>query len=126
MVDSIRSLDYVVLLCDDLETARRFYADVLSFSVYRDWDDWVEFQVGATLLTLRERGRPVDGPSPPAASVAVQLAFRVPPPDVDRCHRELREHGVDIVEEPRTQEYGHRTLFFRDSEGNLLEIFADV
>lgn len=126
MLDSIRTLDYVVLLCDDLETTRRFYADVLSRSPQRDWTDWVEFRVGATVLTLRERGRSVDGPSPPTGSVSVQLAFRVPPPDVDRCHEALRGHGVEIVEEPRTQEYGHRTLFFRDPEGNLLEIYAEV
>jgi glyoxylase I family protein len=126
MLDAIRSLDYVVVLCDDIETTRRFYADVLSFPIYRDWDDWIEFQVGATLLTLRERGRPEDGASPPSGTTGVQLAFRVPPPDVDRCYEALCDHDVEIVDEPRTREYGHRTLFFRDPEGNLLEIYADV
>jgi catechol-2,3-dioxygenase len=45
---------------------------------------------------------------------------------VDGCHTELIDHQVEIIEAPRDQEYGHRTLFFKDPEGNILEIYADI
>lgn len=31
-----------------------------------------------------------------------------------------------MLEPPRDHEYGHRTLFFKDPEGNILEIYADI
>jgi catechol-2,3-dioxygenase len=33
---------------------------------------------------------------------------------------------MDIIEEPQDQEYGYRTLFFQNPEGNVLEIYADI
>lgn len=73
ILDRIRNLDYAILLCEDWERMRAFYRDTLGFSVYRGWDGWCEFRVGSTLLTLRRRGRPYDGPA--AEGAAVQLAF---------------------------------------------------
>lgn len=82
-------------------------------------------QIGAVLLTLRYRGRPYDGPNLPD-SAKIQLAFRVTPAKVDSCYTELMTKGVEILEEPRNQDWGHKTLFFKDPEGNILEIYADI
>ena len=125
MLSRIRSLDYVVLLCEDLAAMRAFYEGVLGFRLHRELQDWVEMELGSTLLTLRPRGRPYDGGKLPN-SAGVQLAFRVLPEEVDACYRELLEKQVDILEPPRDWEYGHRTLFFKDPEGNILEIYADL
>jgi catechol-2,3-dioxygenase len=38
----------------------------------------------------------------------------------------LLEKQVEIIEAPRDEGYGHRTLFFKDPEGNILEIYADI
>jgi lactoylglutathione lyase len=56
----------------------------------------------------------------------VQLAFRVAPPEVERWYAELLEKKVEILELPRDRDYGHRTLFFKDPDGNILEIYADI
>lgn len=124
----IRNFDYTILLCRKMAETRAFYQDVMGFPVELDIENWVSFRVGATLLTLRPRGRgPAwdDGPSP-AGSAGVQLAFRVPPPAVDACHTELVAKGVTIVRGPTDlPEWRHRTLFFRDPEGNVIEIYAE-
>jgi catechol-2,3-dioxygenase len=125
MLTRIRNLDYVILLCDDLSHMKTFYHETLGFPIYRDWENWIEMRVGATLLTLRRRGRPYDGNKSPQ-SASVQLAFRVTPQEVDACYAELLQQQVEILEPPRDQDYGHRTLFFRDPEGNILEIYADI
>jgi lactoylglutathione lyase len=125
MLTHIRNLDYVVLLCDDTARMKAFYHGILGFPIYRDWEDWIEMRVGAVLLTLRKRGRPYDGEKYPR-SAGVQLAFRVAPSEVDGCHTELLDKHVEIIEAPRDQDYGHRTLFFKDPEGNILEIYADI
>ena len=66
-----------------------------------------------------------DAPTP-ARALSVQLAFRVTPGQVDQCADTLRGKGVAIESEPTDQPWGHRTLFFRDPDGNVLEIYADI
>jgi lactoylglutathione lyase len=125
----IHNIDYAVLLCRNLKATRSFYKDVMGFALEHDSENWVSFRVGATLLTLRPRGRsPAGGDDGPAApgSAAIQLAFRVPPPAVDRCHAELVANDVPIVRPPTDlPSWRHRTLFFRDPEDNLIEIYAE-
>ena len=62
----------------------------------------------------------------PPGAAALQLAFRVPPDDVDRCAAELERRGIALVGPPTDQPFGHRTLFFRDPDGNLLEVYAEI
>ena len=121
---NLHTLDYVILLCEELNRMKSFYHDLLGFPVERDWQNWTELRAGAVLLTLRPRGRTYDGPASPGAGV--QLAFRVAPSDVQSCYDELLQKGIEILEPPRDHDYGHRTLFFKDPEGNILEIYADV
>ncbi len=65
MLRAIRNLDYVVLLCREMAPMKKFYHELLGFPIYRDWDEWVEMQVGAVLLSLRRRGRPYAQRRPP-------------------------------------------------------------
>jgi catechol-2,3-dioxygenase len=88
-------------------------------------EGWIELRVGAVLLTLRERGRAYDGVKA-GDHAGVQLAFRVTPAQVDSCYAELLARQVEILESPQCSASGHRTLFFRDPEGNILEIYADL
>ncbi len=124
----ITNLDYTVLLCTNLPETRAFYRDVMQFPIETDQPNWVSFRIGAALLTLRPRGiTPIgdDGPAHPGAA-SVQLAFRVPPPAVDVCHAELLARGVQIVRAPADlPAWRYRTLFFRDPEANLIEIYAE-
>ena len=127
-LECLRAVDYVILPCRDMAAMRAFYRDVMGFALAEDHPDWTRFQVGGVNLTLRPRGAWLswhDGEKP-AGSAAVQLAFRVPYDEIDRCHRELVERGAVVIDPPRDQDFGHRTLFFRDPEGNVLEIYAEL
>jgi len=73
----IANVDYVILLCEDIDRVRAFYRDVMGFSLENDRGVWVQFRVGSVFLTLRSRGPWQtwnDGPTTPG-SVDVQLAF---------------------------------------------------
>ena len=127
---SIHSLDYTVLLCRNLAGTRDFYRDVMAFPLVYDHERWVEFRVGGAILALRRRGQAPWGDDGPLkeGSAAVQLAFRVPPAAVDECHAELVAAGVPILRGPTdlTSPWHHRTLFFSDPEGNVIEIYAEI
>ncbi len=124
----IGNLDYTVILCSRMAETRAFYRDIMQFPIEVDLENWVSFRVGAVLLALRLRGVwgvCDDGKALPG-SAAVQLAFRVAPPAVDACHAELVAKGVPILREPTDlPNWRHRTLFFRDPEDNIIEIYAE-
>jgi glyoxylase I family protein len=129
MLKSIRHLDYVVLLCKDLPLMKDFYTKTMGFQIQLDTVSWVEMRVGSVLLTLAQRGRPFEGPPVPDGSATVQLAFRVTPQDVFSCYDELMEKNVEIIEPPTDKDityWKHRTLFFKDPENNILEIYAEI
>lgn len=125
---AIRALDYTVIFARDLAAMRRFYTEVMQFEVYFELGGgkWVELRVGSSILALSEPGLVIPDRPPPAGTACLQLAFRVRREDVDACETALRVEGVEIVAPATDQPWGHRTLFFRDPDGNLLEIYADI
>jgi catechol 2,3-dioxygenase-like lactoylglutathione lyase family enzyme len=123
----IRSLDYTIVFARDMTAMRRFYGATLGFPLHRELGpQWVEFRVGSNLLALTERGLMFDDPAPPAGALSLQMAFRVAPAEVAACASVLASRGVPILSGPTDQPWGHRTLFFRDPDGNVLEIYAEI
>jgi lactoylglutathione lyase len=123
----IRQIDYTVIFARDMPAMRHFYGTVLKFPVLHELSpSWIAYRVGATTLALTEHGRRFKDPAPPAGVLSLQLAFRVAPKQVDACAAELEAAGVKIESPPTDQPFGHRTLFFRDPDGNVLEIYAEI
>jgi catechol 2,3-dioxygenase-like lactoylglutathione lyase family enzyme len=110
-----------------MDAMRRFYEDILGCPLRRELSpDWIEYRVGDNTLTLaRPRRTAADAPTP-SGSASLQLAFKVSALEVDQCADELVRQGVELLSPPTDQAFGHRTLFFRDPDGNLLEMFAEI
>jgi lactoylglutathione lyase len=126
-LSAIRQLDYTIVFARDMRRMREFYEGVLRFPIDHEMGaQWIAYRVGSVLLTLTERGLLFDDAPTPAGALSVQLAFRVDHAEVDRCAEELLAAGVAIERPPTDQPWGHRTLFFRDPDGNVLEVFADL
>ena len=123
----IRSLDYTVILTRQMAKMCEFYGSTMGFPLHRELSPrWVEYRVGSNILALSERGGRFDDPEAPPATPSLQLAFRVAPQEVDLCAATLAARDVTIIEPPTDQAFGHRTLFFRDPDGNILEIYAEI
>ncbi|MGJ4892451.1 VOC family protein [Bradyrhizobium sp. HKCCYLR20261] len=124
---AIRAVDYTIILARNWQAMRGFYEEVLGFSLLRELSQgWIEYQIGPNTLALAQPKRLASDQSTPRGSASLQLAFKVSRDDVDRCAAELTEKGIALVEPPTDQPFGHRTLFFRDPDGNLLEVYADI
>ena len=124
---AIRAIDYTVIFVRDMAAMRRFYEDVLGFPLLRELSPgWIEYRVGGNTLALATPGRTAADAPTPNGSASLQLAFRVSVAEVDQCADELARQGVDLLSPPTDQVFGHRTLFFRDPDGNLLEVFAEL
>jgi len=122
---NVQSLGYVILLCNDLVTMRDFYRDTLHLSINEETEDWVEIRMGETLLSLRPRGRSYDGVLT-GDGASIQISFQVTPEEVITAYELLKKQGVEICEPPTDQSFGQRTLYFRDPERNILEIYAHI
>lgn len=124
---AIRAIDYTVVFVRDMAAMRRFYEEVLGFPLVRELSaGWIEYKVGANTLALAKPSRTASDAPTPKGSASLQLAFMVAVAEVDQCADELARHGVDLVSPPTDQAFGHRTLFFRDPDGNLLEVYAEI
>jgi catechol 2,3-dioxygenase-like lactoylglutathione lyase family enzyme len=119
------------LPAQDLERARRFYADVLGLEPVEERPGGLRYACGGGSFALfASAGRP--------SGEHTQMGFQVP--DLDAAVTELRRRGVTFEEVdvpglrtadgiaevegayPSDGGRGERAAWFRDSEGNLLGI----
>lgn len=126
MLAPVERLSYVIVLCDDIDRMKIFYRDLFSFPVDSETDVSLALRAGSVLLALRKRTRDYDGRGGGSESPGVQLAFLVSPVEVDQCYDQLVQKGVRILDPPNDQPRGHRTVYFADPEGNVLEVYAEI
>jgi catechol 2,3-dioxygenase-like lactoylglutathione lyase family enzyme len=126
-LSQIRQIDYTVIFARDIEAMRDFYENVMAFPLLRTLSDrWVEYRVGSTTLALTTHGARFSDPPPAHGALSLQLAFRVTPQAVAECAAALEAKGVRLISPLTDHPFGHRTIFFRDPDGNVLEIFAEI
>lgn len=126
MLTLVKQLTYVIVLCDDIERMKAFYRDLFAFPIDSESETTLAFRAGSVLLSLRQRTRGYDGQGVRAEVPGMQIAFLVAPDEVERCYAQLVEKGVTILDPPTDQPRGHRTVYFADPEGNILEIYAEI
>ena len=116
-----------LIVVADMPAARHFYAEVLGATVHREYGGTscvLQFQ-GAWLLLVTGGGPTPDKPgitfAPPAdPNVAShQLTLRVP--DCRAAYQTLKTRGAPFLTPPLDRG-GEIRCFFRDPDGNLLEI----
>ena len=124
---SIRAIDYTVIFVRNMTAMRHFYEDIIGLVLQRELSpNWLEYQLGANTLALARPSLTASDAPTPTGSASLQLAFKVSAADVDACADELVRAGVALVSPPTDHAFGHRTLFFRDPDGNLLEVYAEI
>ena len=123
----IRQIDYTVIFARDMDTMRHFYETVMEFPLLRTLSDrWIEYRVGSTTLVLTVHGGRFDDAPPEKGALSLQLAFRVAPNAVAACAAALEAKGVTLISPLSGHPFGHRTIFFRDPDGNGIEISAEI
>lgn len=126
MLTSVKQLTYVIILCEDMDRMKAFYRDLFNFEVDSESETSLALRAGSVLLGLRKRTRGYDGNGLRTELPGVQIAFLVAPDEVVPCYKQLVAKGVEILEPPTDQPRGHRTVYFADPEGNMLEIYAEI
>ena len=118
-------LTYACVLTRDLAGLAAFYTRVLQAEP--QWTGpYAEFPTERGIFCLwgLEAYQEVAGASAlPTGAGSVMLEFEVP--DVDAEFARLRQQA-EVVLEPTTMAWGNRSIYLRDPDGNLVNLFTPV
>lgn len=125
----LSTLDYTVVIVEDLERALNFYTGMLGLELAHRSGPFAQMQTGTTRLAFYTRKAMAQTLEfailPPANSApAFELGFKVD--DVDAAYRELTGKGVPSVASPADRPWGQRTAYVRDPDGYLIELVQDL
>ncbi len=123
-----KGFHHVAIICSDYEKSKRFYVDILGFSILQETfrsarnSYKLDLQVSnEDVIELFSFSNPPQRISNPEACGLRHLAFAVD--DVEESASYLKSKGVE-VEDIRVDEItGKRFTFFKDPDGLPLEIY---
>jgi len=133
MSPKISSLVEIGLRVKDLATMAAFYQDVLGFQVEIAASTHIFLKIGELSSPLGEIGHPqmlvlFDRDMTPDIHVSTldHLAFEIPAADYDKELAKFQKQGVVLRERswPDSLDWQARSFFFRDPEGNIIELIA--
>jgi len=110
-------LTHVIEFVADMDTAVRFYRDVVGLPLKFQSPAWSEFATGETSLALHPA-------SEQKRAGTVELGFTVG--DLPKFHQEMNARGVKFSMPPTKQEYGRMLAQFVDSEGAHSSVSASM
>jgi len=115
------------LITTDVNRLSSFYTQVLGIEPHKSGDDYVEFRTSRGVLALfaaSAQEKYIPGSARPGENHSLILEFEVN--DVDREYARLHDVVKTWVKEPSTQPWGTRSVYFRDPDGNLIDLFTIV
>lgn len=116
-----------ILVIEDMETAKEFYANVLGAEIYREYGgtSCVLSFLGNWLLLVTGGGPTKDKPdvtfAAPQDLQMVSHAMTIRVPDCNEAYNTLKSRGAEFLTPPNDRG-GEIRCFFRDPDGHLLEI----
>jgi NAD(P)-dependent dehydrogenase (short-subunit alcohol dehydrogenase family)/catechol 2,3-dioxygenase-like lactoylglutathione lyase family enzyme len=129
----IAGLDHVVIVVRDFETALAFYTGALGCEPLgvEDWRQgrrrFPSLRAGRTMINVHQEGRPVGLDAKTMQAGSEDLCFEWIGP-IEGALERLRAHGVPVEVGP-VKRFGARgregtSVYFRDPDGNLLELMS--
>lgn len=123
----MRNTIHTRLLVLDFPACLHFYNEILGFKVTWDDGDYASFSDGELRLAIFKRqmmaealdrsGKPLKADTQDTAVLVFEVG------DVDSEYHELRDRGVVFEKAPQNfPGWGIRAAYFRDPDGNLIEI----
>ena len=119
------SLDYTVLIVEDLDRSIGFYTEALGIELSHRSGGYAQLITGATRLALYTReamAATLDQAIEPAPRNApgFEIGFLVA--DVDAAYEAITSAGAEPVKAPTDRFWGQRTAYVRDPDGHLIEL----
>ena len=130
---SVRGLDHVAITCADIEATLGFYKRVLGAETHYE-DLWREgkipvvlLQVGGSRLSVHDAASPAEPHASTPMPGSEDMCFRWDGP-IEEAEALLRNNDVEIVlgpvPRPAADGGAGQSVYFRDPDGNLVELLT--
>jgi catechol 2,3-dioxygenase-like lactoylglutathione lyase family enzyme len=126
---ALKFIDHVAITVADIEATTAFYDRLFGVEILLDAVPIVRgLRVGGGVqLNVHQFGNGVDLVARLPTPGSVDVCFRIAAP-IEAAVRHLGDHGIEIVDGPsrRVDNQGQpsRSVYFRDPDGNLVELMA--
>ncbi|MCB1971921.1 MAG: VOC family protein [Geminicoccaceae bacterium] len=120
----LRGILETVLYVDDLAAAETFYAGVLGLEVdSRKEGLFIFFRLDQAMLLVFQRAAARESRGVPSHGTdgSGHACFKVPEAELAAWEQRLTRHGI-AIEQRQAWPRGGRSFYFRDPDGNSLEI----
>ena len=111
----------VCLLVNDYEKSLSFYKN-LGLEVNSQDSKYADFKLGETLFAIFQKDEAIAMFPSKHMTIGGGSVIAFPVKNVAESCAELRRRGVDIFEGPKTMPWGQTVAYFKDPDGNILEI----
>lgn len=123
------TMKYVILYVNNFEETIHFYRNILGLPVKMQQGTYVEFDTGATILSINTRDSVreeigLDVPNVLSDAQTFEIGFVVD--DVQATIETLRTQGVTVVKEPVVKPWGQTVAYVADPDGHYIEICTSV
>ncbi len=122
-------MTHVCIITPQFAKMKDFYQRLLQMEPKKFTEDYVEFQIPGAIVALYEEASfaqtaPNAVPKPGTGGVMLELQV----PNADREFERLHSLGlkIDIILPPTTFPWGNRSMYLRDPDGNLVNVYSVV
>jgi lactoylglutathione lyase len=126
----LNKVEAMVLFVQDLDKCRSFYQDIIGLQIKDINPDSVGFSLGnqyfllmktsAAAHMISDSGLELNNEGGPRGFLAASVD------DIDTTYEILKGKGVSFLNPPTNQDWGLRTAYFADPEGNIWEINQSI
>jgi len=126
---NVVQLTHACIITKNLEKLRDFYREVLQVEPKVYEGDYLEFPLKGAILSLYKQERldkTVPGAMQAGRNQSVLLEFQVPDVDQEYARLQQAKLAIDWVMPPNTFPWGNRSIYFRDPEGNMINLYSVI
>lgn len=117
-------LTNVCLITTNVSRLVNFYEEVLGIKAQWSGEQYAELRTGVGVVAIfaaDAEEKYIPGSANAASNRSAILEFKVT--DVDEEYRRLQPRVTTWVKKPTTQPWGTRSVYFRDPDGNLVDLY---
>ena len=129
MIAALNAIEVITLFVEDLVAARKFYRDVFGSEVVYADDACSVMKIGTVMLNILivtqapMLVKPVKIATP---GLGTRGIFTINVDDANAVCKDLKRHGVALLNGPIDRPWGRRTAAFADPAGHVWEIAQDL